>query len=51
MQEKVNFTILCVSESKPDQEEGGELGSHEEVRCFCGSRQDQGEGDGAGPSS
>ena len=51
IQEKVNFTILCVSETKPDQEEGGELDSHEEVRCFCGSRQDQGEGDGAGPSS
>ena len=28
-------------ESRRDQEEGGELDSHEEVRRFCGSRRDQ----------
>ena len=27
--------------SRRDQEEGGELDSHEEVRHFCGSRRDQ----------
>ena len=31
-------------ESRRDQEEGGELDSHEEVRYFYGSRQDQEEG-------
>ena len=36
-------------ESRQDQEEGGELDSHEEVRHFCGSRRDQEEGGGAGP--
>ena len=32
------------TESRRDQEEGGELDSHEEVRHFCGSRWDQEEG-------
>ena len=36
--------------TRRDQEEGGELDSHEEVRHFCGSRRDQKEGGGAGPS-
>ena len=39
------------TESRRDQEEGDELYYHEEVRCFCGSRRDQEEGGGAGPSS
>ena len=30
--------------TRRDQEEGGELDSHEEVRHFCGSRRDQEEG-------
>ena len=30
--------------SWPDQEEGGELDSHKEVRHLCGSRRDQEEG-------
>ena len=30
-----------LAESRRDQEEGGELDSHEEVRRFCGSRRDQ----------
>ena len=34
-----------------DQEEGSELDSHKEVRCFCWSRRDQEEGGGAGPTS
>ena len=38
------------NESRRDQEEGGELDSHEEARQFCGSRRDQEEGGGAGPS-
>ena len=29
------------SESRRDQEEGGDLDSHEEVRLICGSRRDQ----------
>ena len=37
-------------ESWRDQEEGGELDSHEEVRLICGSRRDQEEGGDAGPS-
>ena len=40
-----------LAESRRDQEEGGELDSHEEVRRFCGSRRDQEEGCGAGPTS
>ena len=36
------------SESRRDQEEGGELNSHEEVGHFCGSTRDQEEGGGAG---
>ena len=39
------------SESSRDEEEGGELDSHEEVRHFWGSRRDQEEGGGAGPLS
>ena len=39
------------SESRRDQEEGGELDSYEEVRHFWGSRRDQEEGGGAGPLS
>ena len=48
-----------LSESRRDQEEGGDLDSHEEVRSglsrrsqtvICGSRRDQGDGGGAGPS-
>ena len=31
-------------------QEGGELDSHEKVRLICGSRRDQEEGGGAGPS-
>ena len=38
-------------ESRRDQEEGGELDSHEEVRRFCGSKRDQEEAGGAGPTS
>ena len=34
---------LC-SECRRDQEEGGELDSHEKVRLICGSRRDQEEG-------
>ena len=45
------FTYLLVTESRRDQEEGGELDSHKEVRRFCGSGRDQEEGGGAGPSS
>ena len=30
-----------LAESRRDQEEGGELDCHEEVRRFCGSRRDQ----------
>ena len=41
---------LYFTESRRDQEEGGELDSHEEVRRFCGSRRDQEEGGGAGPT-
>ena len=38
-------------ESRRDQEEGGGLDPHEEVRLpFEGSRRDREEGDGAGPS-
>ena len=33
-----------ISESRRDQEEGGGLDSHEEVRHFCGSSRDQEEG-------
>ena len=33
--------------SRRDQEEGGELDCHEEVRRFCGSRRDQEAGGGA----
>ena len=40
-----------LSESRRDQEEGGELDSHAEVRLICGSRRDQDDGSGAGPSS
>ena len=36
------------SESRRDEEEGGELYSHEEVRHFCGSRRDQEQGGGTG---
>ena len=39
------------AESRRDQDEGGEMDSHEEVRRFCGSRPDQEEGGGAEPSS
>ena len=39
---------LYFTESRRDQEEGGELDSHEEVRRFCGSRRDQEEEGGAG---
>ena len=41
----------ALPESRRDQEEGGELDSHEQVRLICGSRRDQEEGGGAGPSS
>ena len=37
--------------TRRDQDEGGELDSHEEVTRFCGSRRDQEEGGGAGPTS
>ena len=37
------------TESRPDQEEGGELDFHQEVRHFRRSRRDQEEGGGAGP--
>ena len=40
-----------IAESSRDQEEGGELDSYEEVKRFCGSRRDQDEGGGTGPSS
>ena len=36
--------------SRRDQEEEGELDSHEEVRHFLGSRRDQEEGGGTGLS-
>ena len=42
--------LLQGSESRRDEEEGGELDSQEEVRLICGSRRDQEEGGGAGPS-
>ena len=32
------ISCLMFTESRRDQEEGGELDSHEEVRHFCGSR-------------
>ena len=44
------FTDCGPTQSRRDQEEGGELDSHEEVRHFCGSRRDEEEGGGAGPS-
>ena len=51
MQEKVSFTILCDPSEIKRREVSWTLEAHEEVRCFCGSRQDQEEGDGAGPAS
>ena len=45
----LNQRVEITLESRRDQEEGGELDSHEEVRRFCGSRRDQEEGGGAGP--
>ena len=36
--------MFCRAESRRDQEEGGELDSHEEVRRFCVSKRDQEEG-------
>ena len=38
------LSCLSGSESRRDQQEGGELDSHEEVRHFCESRRDQEEG-------
>ena len=38
-------------ESRRDQEEGGELDSHEDVKHICGSRRDQEDGGDAGPTS
>ena len=38
-------------ESRRDQEEGGELDSHEKVRHLRRSQRDQEEGSGAGPTS
>ena len=38
------------TQSRRDQEVGGEMDSHEEARHVCGSRRDQEEGGGAGPS-
>ena len=49
--EKKTSLWLVGTESRRDQEEGGELDSHEEVRRFCGSRPDQKVGGGAGPTS
>ena len=43
-------TFTDMTESRRDQEDGGELDSLE-VRHFCGSRRDQEEGGGAGPAS
>ena len=34
----------ATAESRRDEEEGGELDSHEEVRRICGSRRDEEEG-------
>ena len=39
------------AESRRDQEKGGDLDSHDEVRHFCGSRRDQEEEGGVGPTS
>ena len=44
-------TFTDMTESRRDQEDGGELDTQEEVRHFCGSRRDQEEGGSAGPSS
>ena len=46
-----SFFHSDLSEPRRDQEEAGELDSHEEVRRFCGSKRDQEEGGGAGRSS
>ena len=46
----VTATLPNPSESRQDQEEGSELDSHEEVSLINGSRRDQEEGGGAGPS-
>ena len=37
----VAVVVTLKSASRRDQEEGGELDSHDDVRHFCGSRRDQ----------